>query len=245
MKRFLSVAAVLSLFVALAAVAAAQDTKDKNTPTKDKPEKSQPTKEKSEKDKPPAKAPDTPKPGEEESLYYPLQDGTVWHYKIGDNRYTLKVAKHEKIGDFNCARIEQIVEERVIAVEHIAVTKDGVVRVAYDNKRAVPPLLFLKLPAKKDTTWTVDSVIGKTDKVPGEKVVGTFKAGEVTKMMVPAGTSEGVITSSTQDLNAAGQKLSFTYYFAKKVGLIKQEIDFGETKVIIELEKYDPAPSKL
>jgi hypothetical protein len=241
MKRFLSVLAVSALFVALAAVAVAQDAKDKGTPPKDK-DKAQPTKEKSDKDTPPAKAPVTEAPKMELSAYYPLRVGSMWHYRIGDNRYTLKVTKYEKIGDLNCARVEQLVEEgKVIAVEHIAVTKEGIVRVAYDDKKSEPPLLFLKLPVKKDETWKVDSVIGKTDKVPGERVTATFKEGEVAKVMVPAGTTEGVITSSSQDLDANGQKLSFTYYFGKNVGLIKQEIDVNGTRVTIELEKYEPA----
>jgi hypothetical protein len=252
MKRFLSLVAVLALFLAVSAVATAQDKekpKDKPEPApaaKDKaePEKSEKAKTekgKTEKEKPAEKAPAAAPLKAESTPYYPLQVGNKWHYKVGDNRYTLTVAKYEKIGELDCARVEQTVEDKVVAFEHIAVTKDGVVRVAYDDRRADPPLLFLKLPAKKDASWNVESVVGKTAASPGEKVTATFKAGEVAKLMVPAGTSENVISVSTQDLVAAGQKMGFTYYFGKNVGMLKQEIDVAGTKVVIELEKYEPA----
>ena len=271
MKRFLSILAVSALFVALAAVAAAQDKDKDNSPKpkpepaqqakdkdkdkdkdkaakdqpaktdKDKPEKSDKEKqEKTDKDKTPAKTVSA-EPKLEDAVYYPLRVGSQWRYKVGDNKYTLKVAKYEKVGDYNCARVEQMVDDKVVAFEHLALTKDGVVRVAYDDRRADPPLLFLKLPVKKDQTWTVDSVIGKVEKNPGERVTATFKEGEVAKVMVPAGTSENVITCSTQDLTVGGQKMSFTYFFAKNVGMIKQEIDVAGTKVIIDLERYEPA----
>jgi hypothetical protein len=240
MKRFLSALAGTALLVTLAAVAAAQDTKDKDkdkaAPSKDKADKAPPVKEKSDKDTAAEKA-----PAGESTPYYPLVVGTKWHYKIGDNRYTLKVAKFEKIGEFNCARIEQTVDEKITAVEHIAVTKDGVYRVAYDDKRAEPPLMFLKLPPEKGTTWKVDSVVGKTDKSPGEKVAGTFEEGEIARVTVPAGFNDRVVTSTSKDLDANGQKLKFTYYFGKNVGMVKQDIEIGDQKVVIELERYEPA----
>jgi hypothetical protein len=255
MKRFLSILAASALLVSLAAVAAAQDAKDKPEPPKEKaaePPKDKPAEPAKDKDQP------APRPlvGKEvkkredpkskvvqtssDQSYYPLQVGNTWYYKLGDNKYTLRVAKFEKVGDLNCARVEMAVDEKVTAFEHIAITEEGVVRVSYDERRSEPPLLFLKLPHKKDATWKVDSVIGKTDKVPGEKVSGTFKQGEAGKVGVPAGLFDNVITSSAQDLDANGLKLNFTCYFAKGVGMIKQEIDVGGQKVIIELEKFEP-----
>jgi hypothetical protein len=247
MKRFLSVAAAAALVISLAAVAAAQDAKDKAAPPKDQPAatkdkdksaKSTPKENSKDaaKDAPAAKAP--AETSRDES-YYPLQVGNIWHYKVGENHFALRVAKFEKVGDLNCARVEMVVEDKVTAFEHIAVTSEGVVRVAYDQRAAVPPILFLKLPPKKDQTWKVDSVVGKTDTVSGEKVSGTFKEGEMSKVGVTAGLFDSVVTCSSQDLDANGLKLSFTYYFAKGIGMIKEEIDVGGQKVVVELEKYD------
>ena len=259
MKRFLSLAAATALFISLAAIAAAQDPKDKDAPPKDK---AAPSKDKDkDKDKSPKETPkeapkdapkETPKgtakdapsaktPTEtpREESYYPLQVGNTWHYKLGENHFALRVAKFEKVGDYNCAKVEMVVEDKVTAFEHIAVTSDGIVRVAYDQRMSLPPVLFLKLPAKKDVTWKVDSVVGKTDTSPGEKVTGTFKEAELSKVGVPAGLFDNVISCSSQDLDAAGLKLGFTYYFAKGIGMIKEEIDVGGQKVVVELEKYD------
>jgi hypothetical protein len=234
----LSVLAASALFLTLAAVAAAQEAKDKAAPPKDKEDKAAPAKDKAEKAAPEAK--DKAAEGPKQTPYYPLGLGAMWYYKIGENRYTLKVAKYEKIGDLTCARVEMTVGEdsKVASVEHIGVTAEGVVRAAFDDKSAVPPVLFLKLPPKKGEKWKVDSVVGKTDKVPGEKVSGEFVAGEEAKVAVPAGTYD-CVTVSAQDFDANGMKLNFVYYFAKDYGMIKQVIEVAGQKVVIELEKYE------
>jgi len=56
---------------------------------------------------------------------------------------------------------------------------------------------------------------------------------------VPAGTYKDVITSGSDNLDANGQKISFKYYFAKDVGMIKQTIKIQTQEVVIELEKFD------
>ncbi len=240
MKRSLSVLSAAALVLSLAAVAAAREdkNKDKPAPAKDKADDAAQPKDKAKEEAKakPAATPDLASA----TPYYPLQVGNTWYYKIADNKYSLKVAKYEKVGDVECARVEMIVEDQVKVVEDITVTKDGVARVAYDGKRAEPPLVFLKLPFQKDQTWEVNTVVGKTDKSPGEKVTGTLKAGEAPKVQVPAGTYD-TITVTSQNLQANGMPLNFTYYFAKGMGMVKQEIDVSGQKVVIELEKFEPA----
>lgn len=252
MKRLLSALAASTLVVVLAAFAAAQEKdkaapeKDKAAPAKDKaaPEKDKaiPDKDKAAppKDKDKAAPPDKPAETIKDSPFYPLAVGNAWNYKVGEQRFILKVAKHEKVGDVLCARVEMTVDGKVTSHEHIAVTGDGVVRIAFDDKRAEPPVLFLKLPFAKDATWKINSTVGKTDKEKGETVSGTFKEGEDKKVTVPAGAYEAV-TSSTDDLDANGMKLAFTYYFVKDVGMVKQVIDVAGQKVVIELEKFEAA----
>jgi hypothetical protein len=101
--------------------------------------------------------------------------------------------------------------------------------------------MFLKLPPKKDETWEVEAKIG------AEKLKGTFKSGEVSEdVKVPAGIykKENVVTSGSDNLDANGQKISFTYFFAKDVGMIKQTIKIMTQEVVIELEKYEPGTGK-
>jgi hypothetical protein len=181
-----------------------------------------------EKDKAKAKAGETP--------YYPLQEGNAWNYRAGENRFTMRVAKREKVGDAMTARIEMVVEGKVRSSENIGVTGDGIYRYKYEDKEAMPPVRFLKLPPKKGDTWEVNSKWGT------ETIKGTFKAGEET-VTVPAGKYEAV-TSSCDKFTAGDTEIAVTYYFAQNVGVVKQVIEASGQKIIIELEKFEPAGKK-
>jgi hypothetical protein len=172
----------------------------------------------------------------ETTPYYPLAVGSTWDYKAGDNKFTLKVTKHEKVGNALCARVEYFVKDKSQSFEHVSVTKDGVYRNTFEGKEAMPPVLFLKLPPKKDETWKVDSKVG------GEAVKGTFKNNGEEEVKVPAGSYKATVVAS-QDLEANGMKMSVTYYFAEKVGMVKQLVEVSGQKIVIELEKYEPGKS--
>jgi hypothetical protein len=165
--------------------------------------------------------------------YYPLEVGNSWHYKAGDNRFILRIAKHEKVGDTLCARVEMITEGKPISFEHLGMTKEGIARFSFEGKEAKPPVVFLKLAPKKGDTWKVDSKVGE------ETLKGTFEIGE-DNVTVPSGIFK-VITAISKDLDANGMKINFTYYFAEKVGMVKQVIEVSGQKVVIELEKFEPA----
>src|SRR6478672_2213631 len=72
-----------------------------------------------------------------DSAYYPLKVGSSWTYK-GPANTTLvnKVAKHEKVGDVMCARIETSVGGNTVAYEHISVAKDGIYRHTLNGMQA-------------------------------------------------------------------------------------------------------------
>lgn len=168
-----------------------------------------------------------------ETPYYPLKIGTAWNYKAGDIKVTAKVVKCEEIDNQLCARIESSAGGKVLAVEHVAVKEDGVYRYAYGNKKVEPPLLFLKLPPVKGQAWNVKSNTGT------EKVSGTFTSGMIDEVAVPAGTFKDVYTC-TGDCDANGVKVTFTYFFAKDVGMIKQTIKLAAQEITLELEKFEP-----
>jgi hypothetical protein len=189
---------------------------------------------------------------------YPLQVGAAWNYKAGDNRFTVRVAKYEKVGEkasgVLAARLEVVVGKKVRAYEHVGVTPEGVVRYsvgkkvrAYEHvgvtpggvvryslegKEAKPPVLFLKLPPKEGETWRVES------RVAGQLLKGAFKGGEE-EVKVPAGTYKAV-TVTSQDLEVNGVKTKVVCYYAEDVGLVKQVQEMAGRKVVIELEKYEP-----
>jgi hypothetical protein len=171
--------------------------------------------------------------------YYPLVVGNTWNYKVGENRFSLKVTKMEKVGGtgkdsgVNCARMEMIVNGKPASFEHLAVIGDALVRYSREGKLVTPPIPFLKLPPKKGATWEIES------KVDGQLVKGKFISGEE-EVKVPAGTFK-TVTVTGQDIEANGVKVALKYFFAEKVGLVKQVIDYAGEKAIIELEKFEPA----
>ncbi len=171
------------------------------------------------------------------SSWYPLAVGNQWQYRVGENHYTLKVAKHEKIGDRLSARLEMSIKGKVISFEHVAVTSDAVVRTAFDGKVANPPVPFLKLPPKKDQSWKFES------KMNNQVMKGTFKTGEE-EIKVPAGPFK-TVTVTGQDLEVNGERMNLTYYFAENVGLVRQVIEFPRVgqKIVVELERFEPAKS--
>jgi hypothetical protein len=176
-----------------------------------------------------------------ERPYYPLQVGTTWHYKAGDREFTIRVAKHERVGDTLCALLEVTRDGKVTASEHLAVSIDGVYRhdqtkIGKDGKESTqtlkPPLLVLRLPPKKGEKWQVES------QADGETCRGTYQIAGEEEVKVPAGTYKAVRVAS-QDLEIGGIKPVVTTYFAPGVGMVKQVIQVGNVKTEFELTKFE------
>jgi hypothetical protein len=184
----------------------------------------------------------TPKMGE--TPWFPLQKDTTWTYKLTDgkaeSKLVVRVKAHEvvkaKINDKEedrlCARLEVVVDGRVMEFEHLCVEPDGIYRCSLGGNRPDKALLVLKLPPKKGQTWPVES------KIKDETVKGTFTEGEEAKVKVPAGEYEKVVTTEAKDLDLNGLKVSFTEFYAEKVGPIKKVITVGPQKATYELEEF-------
>jgi len=169
---------------------------------------------------------------------YPLQVGNTWTYKIvtekaGTSHFTLKVTKHEKIGNTECARIENLVDGKVRSVQHVSVTEDGIYNVAMHGITLDKPVCILRLPPKKGDTWAINS------RGLAESVTGKATTGEVSEVKVPARTYKTVITSTSIDLKANGLDIGFIYYFAEGAGIVKQEVTVAGEKSVWELEKFE------
>jgi hypothetical protein len=176
-----------------------------------------------------------------ERPYFPLQVGTTWHYKVGDRKLTIRVSKHEKVGDVLCALLEVTRDGKVIASEHLSVSVDGVYRhdqtkVEKDGKTTTqtmkPPILVLKLPAEKGEKWQVDS------KADGDSLRGTYQIAGEEEVKVPAGTYKALRVVSL-DLEVNGLKPVLTTYYAAGVGMVKQVIQVGAAKTEFELTKFE------
>lgn len=187
-----------------------------------------------------------------DSPYYPTKVGTTWHYRIGEKKVVVKVAKHEKFGDLPCARVETQIEGQVKAYEHIAVTKDGLVRVGYNGEVITPPVLFLKLPPNAGDSWPIDSRAGTSDakekkksdkekKSDAEAVKGTYSLSK-DKIKVPAGEFETLKTHGQVEITVNGMPMTgtFTRWFAEGKGIVKMENMHAGSRITLELEKFEP-----
>jgi hypothetical protein len=168
--------------------------------------------------------------------YYPLKVKNTWTYRIGLNAFTYKVVKHEKKGGVVCAKIEMQVKGKPVSYEHIGVTSDSIARYTFEGKEAKPPIIILKLPPKKDEVWKVES------KCDGKLLKGSFKSGEETIKI--SGVAHKAVTVTGTDLDLGGMKLNVTYYFVKDIGMVKLVWELGGKKVVIELDRFEPAKDK-
>jgi hypothetical protein len=191
-------------------------------------------KEKDKKDKEKEKDPTK----ETTTEYYPLKEGTTWTYKAGDKEFTVTVAGTEKRGEppVSCYKLETKNSKKdLIASEYVAVKEDGVYRYGFEKSDAKPPLRFLKLPIKSgEKKWSIDSKVG------GKEVKGSFSLNEEKDpVKVPAGEYKNVVSVTSEGLQIDDQKVPITYYFAPKVGVVKQTVEVGGTKVTLELVKVE------
>jgi hypothetical protein len=185
-----------------------------------------------------------------ETPYYPLKVGTTWRYRAGESKFTIRVARHEKVGETLCALLETIRDGKVAGSEHLAVSGDGVYRhdLTYPqlqsdpndkskkvktpvNQALKPPILILKLPPRNGDSWKIDS------KGDGKTFRGNFQVAEQ-EITVPAGTYKTFRVAS-QDLEVNSLKPNITTFFAQGVGMVKQTIEMGNAKIEIELEKFE------
>ncbi len=188
---------------------------------------------------PPAKSDDKPKAAETaksaagpDTPYYPTKVGTTWTYKVGDKKVSTRVSRLEEKGAYDCAVVETLVDGNVVATEHVAATKEGLYRVAFNGQEPKEPILFLKLPAKKGESWDV-----KTD-AAGETIDGKFTEGEE-EIRVPISQDKIKTVTSTGDFKINGQDAHFAYWINEKYGVVKQQLTIGAQEVVLELEKFE------
>ncbi len=169
---------------------------------------------------------------------YPLKIGAKWTYKSGTDTIEVVVKKTEKLnkddkGEAEAFVLETSIAGATVASEHIAVRTDGLYRVKVGGVLVTPPVQFLKLPAKKDESWAINSRVGP------EKLEGKFTTGE--SEVEWNKEKKKAITVSGPDMMANGQKLSVTYTFVEGVGLFAQTASLANIQVKLDLVKYEPS----
>ncbi len=171
-----------------------------------------------------------------ECEWYPLAIGTAWTYKVGDKTRKITVAAHEMVGDLPCARLDSSGADGN-GTEHVTIKDDGVYRVTTNGQKLVPPLCLLKLPARTGTRWKVKYKQGEL------AVKGTFTLDDEDDVEVPAGTYKTTMVAR-EELISGENALTWVYYFASGVGIVKQEIIHAGKVASVDLAKFTKAGAK-
>lgn len=169
---------------------------------------------------------------EKKTSYFPLDEGSSWTYTVQGKTVVTKVVGFEKVGEDVCAKLETRNGKDLVATEYFTVKDDGVYRCQFADKKVTPPVAILKLPVKNNDTWKFKSKVGDQE-TEGGFTVGESKGLKIGKMTYDA------ITVTSKDLKIDNQPVTTTYYFADKVGLVKQVVDIAGSKVELELEKFE------
>lgn len=168
--------------------------------------------------------------------YYPVQIGTRWHYRVEaadkQGQMTMQVGKIEKIDDQVLARMESLTKGRVTGSEHIRSDATGIHRHRVNGLECTPPLCLLRYPVKDGESWESEIRMGEEK----AKVKCTVGKDEVE---VPAGKYKAVTTRV--ELEQAGKKFVFVYWFVPGVGVVKQTGELGDLRMKLELEKFEAA----
>lgn len=176
-------------------------------------------------------APD--KGADAKATYFPLAPGWKWTYEYPGGKFSMEITKTEKVGDhLSASRLETIKEGKTKLYEHVIKTEEGICRVSVQGHEAKPPVCFLKVVEEGgEKKWTFESKIADQD------IKGEFTYEGEVDVEVPKGKYKAIkITSSTVDI--AKQPVVISYYFAKDVGMVKQDIRVGGKLTEIKLADF-------
>ena len=169
--------------------------------------------------------------------YYPLKVGTKWHYRVSANgaetQVSTQISRIEMIDGQSMARLDAQANGALTASEHLTANDKGVFRHRYNGISVQPSLCVLKYPIKEGESWTADYTVGN-DKF---SVVSTCSREVVS---VPAGKYAAVKVTSRTNLN--GKDITFVFWFAEGIGLVKEVVDgLGPPTISMELEQVELA----
>ncbi len=177
--------------------------------------------------------------------YYPLAVGTRWHYQVDigqpqKQEITLVIAEEETLDGKPVSRLEVFSDGvRRQMTEHLMSNEKGIFRVRIGGVTYNPPLCILKYPLKPGQSW-----ITKTTANDGQQLTALCKQGAQQEIQVPAGRFRTIpCTIEIDQQTPKGlMKIVNTYWFAEKIGVVKQKLELNGPSVVMELSKYEPPP---
>jgi hypothetical protein len=193
----------------------------------------------------------------DDAEYFPTKIGMRWTYRIAgqSDRYFVTAVKEEKFGEQICVRFESRLRSRLflngpagigmagslaapiffseqpVGSEHAAVLRDGVHRFSFANQPIDPPICFLKSSLPKGESWKHEFKIGDVPASARYEI-------DFEDVTVPAGTVKGALVIRVETVDKK-ETTKTTVWYARGVGMIKQIIDLGEEKLMLELERVE------
>ena len=171
--------------------------------------------------------------------FYPLAVGSQWTYAVENEKkeFVVRIApKTEKVGDVECFVVEAVVDNEILGTEHVALDpKKGFVRYKFGKELITPPITFLKAGVQKGESWDASF------KVADKAATAKFTA-EPADIKVPAGTYPSVKVSG--EVVEGSNNVKTQIWFTPRVGVVKQIIDYGDSKIVLELKTYTPGKKK-
>jgi hypothetical protein len=162
---------------------------------------------------------------------FPLKAGSKWKYKLGEaQEVEIRVESANADGS---TTLGTYVQNRKVATESVQVKADGVYRTKVNESVVTPPIKILALPAKKDTSWTIES------KVQDQPVSGKYTVkDEKEKFKTKDGKEYEAVVVEAPDLNVANTKTSVKTWYAPGKGMVKLNYTISQYEATIELVEY-------
>jgi hypothetical protein len=173
-------------------------------------------------------------PGED---LLPLAIGNTWTYRVfgQDDRFVVRVARKEMIGEQTCFRLEGQLKDKIVATEHLAFTQDGLTRFRADKEDIFPPVTVLQVPPVRGMEWKTKYQVGE------RKSTVTFKRDSTTGSIadVPFGRFRA-IKIDAEIVAENGSRTWTSIWYASGTGIVKQTIKEGQRPtMLLELEKFE------
>lgn len=174
--------------------------------------------------------------------YYPLAVGSTWTMELvgpqGKGELINTIEGVDAINEKELIRLTGSINGTVIATEHLEITDNGITRNQFNGGAITPPIVLLSEPIELGKTLTLKEV-----KMGSETMSVDVKIAEkLEKVKTPAGEFEAVhVTIKAKPTQ--GEVVS-DYWFAKGVGIVKQELKLGEVSVTTSLKSFEIAKEK-
>ena len=171
------------------------------------------------------------------SPYYPLKPGTKWTYVVASQkeRFSIVVDEHKtKIGEYATSFVLRAsIGDKPVTEEYVVPTAKGVIRIQTGTEIILPELPILQKEMKAEDKWTAKFKVGSAR---GDEIQADYVVAE-DEVTVPAGKFKAIKILCT--VTEKAMVVKSTVWYAKEVGRVRQEINYGDSKIELELEKVE------